>query len=65
MPAEPCAERSYWTPYLVFAGAGLASLAGGFGLAAACSNPTWFLLGASVFLLSLAFLTRGALCKSR
>ena len=65
VPAEPGAERPYWTPYLVFAAVGLASLAGGFGLAAACSNPTWFLLGASVFLLSLAFLTRGALCKSR
>ena len=65
VPAEPDVERPYWTPYLVFAAVGFVFLAGGFGLAAVCSNPTWFLLGASVFLLSLLFLIRGVVCMNR
>ena len=65
VPAEPDVERPYWTPYLVFFGIGIAFLASGFGLAAACSNPTWFVLGALVFLLSLLFLIRGVVCMNR
>ena len=65
VPAEPDVERSYWLPYLVFFGTGVAFLAGGFGLAVACSNPTWFILGAVVFLLSLLFLVRGVVCMNR
>lgn len=65
VPAEPGAKRARWTPVLVLAAAGVLSLAGGFGLAAACSNPTWFLLGAAAFLISLLLLIRGVLCMNR
>ena len=65
VPAAPEAEHAYWTPYLVFAGVGLACLAGGFGLAALLANPTWFVLGALVFVLSIVILTRGVLCMNR
>ena len=65
VPADPDVEHPYWTPYLVFLGVGLACAASGYGLAAACSNPTWFVLGFLVLLLSLLFLIRGALCLKR
>lgn len=65
LPAEPDTERPYWTPYLVFAAVGLVFLAGGYALAALLANPTWFLLGAVVFLLSLLFLIRGVVCMNR
>ncbi|MGN0855342.1 MAG: DUF805 domain-containing protein [Kiritimatiellia bacterium] len=65
VPAEPDAPRTYWTPYLVFATVGATLLAGGFALACACSNPTWFVLGCLAFLVSLLFLIRGALCTNR
>ena len=63
MPAEPEAERPYWTPYLVFVGIGLASVVLGYICAATASNPTWFLLGAALFLLSLVLLLRGVVCS--
>lgn len=65
LPAEPDVERSYWLPYFVFFGVGLAFLVGGYGLAVACANPTWFVMGAIVFLLSLLFLIRGVVCMNR
>ena len=65
LPAAPEAEHPYWTPYVVFEAAGVGALAGGYGLAAAFSNPTWFVMGFLVFLVSTAFLTRGALCSRR
>jgi len=65
VPSEPDEPHSYWLPYLVFAGAGILFLAGGFGLAVLLSNPTWFVLGALVFLLSLLFLIRGVVCMNR
>ena len=65
VPAKPEAVYAYWTPYLVTAAVGTLVLAGGFGLAAAFSNPTWFVLGALVFLLSMLILLRGALCSNR
>lgn len=65
VPAEPDVERSYWLPYLVFSGVGVAFVIGGFALAAVCSNPTWFVLGAVVFLLSLLSLIRGVVCMNR
>ena len=65
VPAKPEAVYAYWTPYLVTAAVGTLFLAGGFGLAAAFSNPTWFVLGALVFLLSMLILLRGALCSNR
>ena len=63
--AEPDKVHPYWTPYIVFAGAGVACLAAGFACAAACSNPTWFVAGAAVFLVSVLFLIRGVLCMNR
>ena len=63
VPAEPEAERPYWTPYLVFVGIGLASVVLGYICAATASNPTWFLLGAALFLLSLVLLLRGVVCS--
>ena len=65
VPAEPDVERPYWTPYFVFLGVGAACAAAGYGLAAACSNPTWFMLGFTVLLLSLLFLIRGVVCLKR
>lgn len=65
VPAEPDVEHPYWTPYLVFASVGVVSLAFGYVLAACCSNPTWFVLGALVFLFSMLFLIRGVLCSHR
>ena len=65
VPAAPEAEHSYWLPYLVSFGVGVASLAGGFVLAAACSNPRGFLAGVVVFLLSLLLLIRGVVCLKR
>ncbi len=65
VPAAPEAAHAYWTPYLVFAGVGVACLAGGFGLAALLANPTWFLLGGLVFVLSALFLIGGVLCMNR
>lgn len=65
VPAKPEAVYAYWTPYLVTAAVGTLFLAGGFGLAATFSNPTWFVLGALVFLLSMLILLRGALCSNR
>lgn len=64
LPAEPSEPHSYWLPYLVFAGVGILLVAAGFGLAVLTSNPTWFLLGAGVFLVSLLVLIRGVVCMN-
>lgn len=62
VPSAPGVDHAYWTPYLVCAAVGAGLLAVGFGLAAALANPTWFVLGALAFVVSLILLTRGALC---
>lgn len=64
LPAEPSETHSYWLPYFVFLGVGILLVAAGFGLAVLTSNPTWFLLGAGVFLVSLLVLIRGVVCMN-
>ncbi len=64
LPAEPSEPHSYWLPYFVFLGVGILLVAAGFGLAVLTSNPTWFLLGAGVFLVSLLVLIRGVVCMN-
>ena len=64
LPENPDVEHSYWLPYIVFAIAGMVAITLGFILAAVCSNPTWFLLGASVFVISILFLVRGVVCMN-
>ncbi len=64
LPAEPSEPHSYWLPYFVFLGVGVLLVAAGFGLAVLTSNPTWFLLGAGVFLVSLLVLIRGVVCMN-
>ena len=62
LPANPDVERSYWLPYFVFEGVGVLSCVTGYGLAAAFSNPTWFVLGLLVLILSSFTLIRGVVC---
>ncbi len=64
LPAEPSEPHSYWLPYFVFLGVGVLLVAAGFGLAVLTSNPTWFLFGAGVFLVSLLVLIRGVVCMN-
>ena len=65
VPANPNVEHAYWTPYLVFGAIGLLAALGGYGLSVLTSNPTWFVQGVVVFLLSLIALVRGVVCMNR
>ena len=65
LPTDPNVKHSRWTVCAVLAGVGVSGLAGGYALACACSNPTWFVLGCMVFLFALIFLIRGAVCTNQ
>ena len=65
MPSNPDVEHAYWTPYLVFGVVGLLAALGGYGLSVLTSNPTWFIQGVVVFLVSLIALVRGVVCMNR
>ena len=65
VPEQPHAERAYWPPFFIFLGIGAACAAAGYGLAAAFSNPTWFVLGFLMFLLSVFVLIGGVVCMRR
>lgn len=64
-PVNPEVEHSYWLPYLVFSAIGVLFAAIGYGLSAAFSNPTWFMIGSSILLLSVIFDIRGVVCMNR
>ena len=65
VPSNPDVEHAYWTPYLVFGVVGLLAALGGYGLSVLTSNPTWFIQGVVVFLVSLIALVRGVVCMNR
>ena len=44
---------------------GLLAALGGYGLSVLTSNPTWFIQGVVVFLVSLIALVRGVVCMNR